>query len=67
MPAEPHHRHPKQETRFWVLSGQLAFEIGDEVVHAKAGETAVVPPNTPHHFWNDADEVLITCRSSARP
>ncbi len=57
MPAEPHHRHPKQETRFWVLSGQLAFQISDETIYANAGETAVVPPNTPHHFWNDGDEV----------
>lgn len=46
------HVHPAQTERFDVLSGTLDVRLGHETVRAGAGGTIVVPPGTPHRFWN---------------
>jgi quercetin dioxygenase-like cupin family protein len=45
------HRHPYEEV-FVVLEGDVEFTAGDEHVRATAGESLVVPPDTPHLFVN---------------
>jgi quercetin dioxygenase-like cupin family protein len=45
------HRHPYEEV-FVVLEGNAEFTAGDERVSATAGESIVVPPDTPHLFVN---------------
>jgi mannose-6-phosphate isomerase-like protein (cupin superfamily) len=47
--------HPHQEERFEVQSGSLIFLEGDEERTVSAGETLVVPPGTPHQFFNRTD------------
>jgi quercetin dioxygenase-like cupin family protein len=46
------HVHPYQTERFEVLAGTLGLRVGDTELTAKAGDVAVVPPGTPHRFWN---------------
>ncbi len=37
---------------FIILSGKGLFTVGDEEIHATAGQILIVPPNTPHKFSN---------------
>ncbi len=47
---EDGHIHPDQEERFEIIAGSARFLIGDREVVLTAGQTAVVPPNTVHHW-----------------
>jgi len=55
-PAEPEHVHPAQESSTEVLAGALHFRVRGEVRLVRAGEKIVIPPNTPHHFWNEGED-----------
>lgn len=44
------HVHPLQEERFEIVAGSARFLIGDHEVILQAGQTAVVPRNTVHHW-----------------
>jgi quercetin dioxygenase-like cupin family protein len=46
------HVHPYQAERFEVLAGLLGIRVGEKELTAKPGDVAVVPPGTPHRFWN---------------
>lgn len=51
-PQPAYHYHPCQEERFQVLQGAFRTKI-DGVTHTyMAGETFVVPANTPHWMYN---------------
>lgn len=52
-PLEAEHVHPFQESGAQVISGSLRFRINGEERSVGAGESITIPPNTPHHFWND--------------
>jgi quercetin dioxygenase-like cupin family protein len=63
--GNPLHVHPRQEEHFKAVSGTLGVQAGEEHRSLGEGEEAVVPPGTPHRWWNDADEeahVLIELR-----
>lgn len=48
----PAHVHDRQEERFVVLSGEMGVRAAGEERTLTAGEEVVVPPGTPHTFWN---------------
>ena len=50
------HVHPYQTERFEVLEGRLGLRVDGKELEAGPGEVAVVPPGTPHHFWNAGEE-----------
>lgn len=50
------HIHPHQEERFRVLSGSLKISIRGDVRSTVVGEEVIVPPNTPHAWWNEGNE-----------
>jgi quercetin dioxygenase-like cupin family protein len=52
------HIHPLQEERLEILSGTVRGRIGGKEWTAGAGETTVVPPGTPHDWWNAGDDDL---------
>lgn len=52
---EPTHTHPEQESRFEVLSGELAFWMDGRERRAGLGDTVTIPAATNHRFWNPAD------------
>jgi mannose-6-phosphate isomerase-like protein (cupin superfamily) len=44
--------HGRIEEIFYVIEGEVQIRIGDEVVRAKPGDCAIVPPGVPHGFGN---------------
>jgi quercetin dioxygenase-like cupin family protein len=46
------HVHPYQTERFEVLEGALGLRVDGRELVAGPGDVAVVPPGTPHRFWN---------------
>jgi quercetin dioxygenase-like cupin family protein len=47
----PRHTHPGEEI-IYVLEGMLEYEIGGNLVSAKAGDVLFVPAGTPHSAKN---------------
>ena len=59
----PLHRHEFDET-FYVLEGELTFQVVDELVTAGPGEVVFAPRGVPHTFANRGDapaRYLIAC------
>lgn len=54
----PAHVHGRQEERFVVVSGRMGVRAAGSEKVVGPGEEIVVPPGTPHTFWNTDDEVL---------
>jgi quercetin dioxygenase-like cupin family protein len=61
------HTHPYQSERFEILSGEVEFKLGKEIVVAKAGDVVMVEPGTPHRFRNLSDKEEIRFRTEVRP
>src|SRR3989449_10283541 len=49
----PPHVHSREEEGFYVLEGEITFQIGDERLVARAGTFANMPVGTVHSFRND--------------
>jgi len=57
------HHHGFDET-FYVLEGELTFQLRDEVFTRSAGELAFAPRDVPHTYANHSDapaRALIVC------
>lgn len=54
--GNPLHVHPRQEEYFKAVSGTFGVQVGDEHRWLAEGEEAIVPPGTPHRWWNDSDD-----------
>jgi mannose-6-phosphate isomerase-like protein (cupin superfamily) len=52
---EPHVHHDEDDS-FYILSGTLTFELGDERVAAGPGTFVLVPPGVSHGFANESGE-----------
>lgn len=52
------HLHPRTSEMFYVLEGEMALQIEDQLVTAKPGQFVRIPPSTPHAFAVTTD----TCR-----
>ncbi|MEA2331971.1 MAG: hypothetical protein QOH58_2109, partial [Thermoleophilaceae bacterium] len=50
----PLHKHDFDEA-FYVLDGELTFQVEDQLVTAGAGELAFAPRNVAHTFTNRSD------------
>lgn len=67
--AAAEHIHPLQEERFEVLAGSVKLRVNGATREVHTAETAIVPPRTPHTWWNDADQeahVLVDVRPALR-
>lgn len=51
-PAIPLHKHLKCEERFGVVHGTLGIVLNQRQLLLYAGDSVVIPPGTPHTFWN---------------
>ena len=59
----PLHHHDFDEA-FYVIEGELTFQVRDELVRVQAGELAFAPRGVPHTFANLSDapaRQLIVC------
>jgi mannose-6-phosphate isomerase-like protein (cupin superfamily) len=61
------HRHKTQEEVYFVLSGELQFKLGDEVIDVASGTAVRVAPGTVRSVWNerpeDAELIIVSTRS----
>jgi mannose-6-phosphate isomerase-like protein (cupin superfamily) len=60
------HLHPRQSERFEVLEGSLMLVRGHEQLELHEGDAVLVPPGTPHRFWN-ASDAPVRFRTDIRP
>jgi quercetin dioxygenase-like cupin family protein len=51
----PPHVHSREEESFYVLEGEITFQIGDERIVAQAGTFANMPVGSLHSFRNNTD------------
>src|SRR4029450_8194289 len=51
----PPHVHSREEEGFYVLAGEITFQLGKEQFIAGAGTFANVPIGTLHSFRNESD------------
>lgn len=52
----PPHVHSREEESFYILEGEITFQIGEERVVATAGMFANMPVGTPHSFKNESNQ-----------
>jgi quercetin dioxygenase-like cupin family protein len=46
----PLHVHHNEDEGFWVLEGEVSFEVGDTKIEAGAGDFAFGPRDIPHRY-----------------
>jgi quercetin dioxygenase-like cupin family protein len=46
----PLHVHHRDDEGFWVLEGDVTFEVGDATIEASAGDYVFGPRDIPHRF-----------------
>lgn len=51
----PPHVHSREEEGFYILEGEITFQVGDERVVATAGMFANMPVGLLHSFKNETD------------
>jgi mannose-6-phosphate isomerase-like protein (cupin superfamily) len=54
--AAPLHKHSREDEYSFVLEGRMGALLGDDLVHAEAGDLAFKPRDQWHTFWNAGDE-----------
>ena len=53
----PPHVHSREEESFYILEGEITFQLDGERVVATAGMFANMPVGTPHSFKNESSEL----------
>jgi len=53
------HTHEKFDETFTVKSGTLSMQYGSDSRKITAGQTIVIPKNTPHRPFNETDSVVV--------
>jgi quercetin dioxygenase-like cupin family protein len=46
----PLHVHHRDDEGFWILEGEVTFEVGDETIEARGGDYVFGPRHIPHRF-----------------
>jgi quercetin dioxygenase-like cupin family protein len=46
----PLHVHHRDDEGFWILEGDVTFQVGDETIHASEGDYVFGPRDIPHSF-----------------
>jgi quercetin dioxygenase-like cupin family protein len=46
----PLHVHHRDDEAFWILEGDVTFEVGDQTIDASAGDYVFGPRDIPHRF-----------------
>ena len=46
----PLHVHYRDDEGFWILEGEVTFQVGDETIEASAGDYVFGPRDIPHRF-----------------
>jgi mannose-6-phosphate isomerase-like protein (cupin superfamily) len=63
------HVHRSYEEAFYVVEGQVRFQLGTNEIHAGAGSAVLVPAGVPHCFRNsgpgNVDWIVVTAPADA--
>ena len=51
---QPFHVHHREDEGFWVLEGEVTFEVGEQTIKASPGTFLFGPKNVPHRYTVDA-------------
>jgi quercetin dioxygenase-like cupin family protein len=51
---QPFHVHHREDEGFWVLEGELTFEVGKETIKASPGSFIFGPKDVPHRYIVDS-------------
>jgi quercetin dioxygenase-like cupin family protein len=62
----PLHVHHREDEAFWVLDGEVTFEVGDTTFEATSGDFAFGPRDIPHRFTRSETPDVGSCSSSHR-
>jgi quercetin dioxygenase-like cupin family protein len=46
----PVHLHTREDETFYLVEGEITFQIGEQVTAAVPGQTVFAPRNVPHQF-----------------
>jgi quercetin dioxygenase-like cupin family protein len=63
----PPHVHSREEEAFYILEGEITFQVGEKRIVATAGMFANMPVGTPHSFKNESSrpaKMLISVASA---
>jgi mannose-6-phosphate isomerase-like protein (cupin superfamily) len=52
----PPHVHSREEEGFYILEGEITFQVGDQRLVAGPGMFANMPVGTPHSFKNESGQ-----------
>jgi quercetin dioxygenase-like cupin family protein len=55
----PLHVHHREDEAFWVLEGEVTFEVGEEKIKASAGSFVFGPKDVPHTYTVDSGPARI--------
>jgi mannose-6-phosphate isomerase-like protein (cupin superfamily) len=50
----PLHVHHREDEGFWILEGELTFEVGEETIKAGPGSFVFGPKDVPHRYTVDS-------------
>jgi quercetin dioxygenase-like cupin family protein len=50
----PLHVHHREDEAFWILEGELTFQVGDETIKASPGSFLFGPRDVPHGYTVDS-------------
>jgi quercetin dioxygenase-like cupin family protein len=50
----PLHVHHNEDEAFWILEGELTFEVGDQMIKASPGSFVFGPRDVPHRYTVDS-------------
>jgi quercetin dioxygenase-like cupin family protein len=50
----PLHVHHNEDEAFWILKGELTFEVGEETIKASPGSFVFGPKDIPHRYTVDS-------------
>jgi quercetin dioxygenase-like cupin family protein len=48
--AGPLHVHHREDEAFWILDGDVTFEVGDFTIEARVGDYVFGPRGIPHRY-----------------
>jgi mannose-6-phosphate isomerase-like protein (cupin superfamily) len=51
----PLHKHSREDEYSYVLEGRMGAQLGNDIVHADAGDLVFKPRDQWHTFWNAGD------------
>jgi mannose-6-phosphate isomerase-like protein (cupin superfamily) len=56
---QPLHVHHREDEGFWILEGEVTFEVGEETIKASPGSFVFGPKDVPHRYTVDSGPARI--------